>query len=198
MPLNFGSGGEVKPYIRFKPSINAWEMSSDDGAIEFEMSAPVVIDVERIQLGWLLLGEGLREWQIWPDNKQTAKPDTDQEWKSGFLVSFFSKAMFGQDGQEPVREFNSSQTGSTEFIKKLYNQCEAEFGKGVVPVVKITGAAATKIGKGTTRIPTFELVKFVARPAELGGGEAAPEPAAQPAPKASKAPKAKVEEAEEF
>jgi hypothetical protein len=191
MPLNLGGGGDVRPYIRFKPSINAWEMSSEAGSVEFEWSSPAIIDVEHIQLGWLLLGEGVREWQAWPGNKQTARPDTEREWKAGFVVKVFSKALFGD---EPVREFSSSQTGAVEFIKKLYNEAEGNFGKGQVPVVNITGAKAEKIGKGTTRIPLFEISKYVARPSALDGADDGSEDQAQSAPpKAAAAPKAKAE-----
>jgi hypothetical protein len=187
MPLIFGGGGgDIQPYIRFKPSINSWEMSSENGPQEFEWTTPAAIDIERIQLGWLLLGEGVREWQPWPNNKQTPKPDTEREWKNGFIVRVFSKSLFGDNS---VREFSSSQTGALTFIKKLYDECEPKFNNGQVPIVQITGAKAEKIGKGTTRIPLFEVHKFVARPAELDGdGEAAEEqPQSAPSKPAKKA-----------
>lgn len=194
MPLSLG-GGEVRPFIRFKASLNSWEMSTPEGVVEFSWDAPAVFDVENIQLGWLLLGEGVREWQPWPGNRQTPKPEG--EWKPGFICQVYSKSLFGDD---PVREYSSSATGNVEFIKKLYNEAEANFGKGQVPVVKMTGAKAERIGKGNTRIPTFTIEKFVARPAELAGGSmeapAQEEPAQSAPPKAAaKAkPKAEVEE----
>ena len=192
MPLAIG-GGEVRPFIRYKASINSWEMSTTDGGVvEFDWSAPAVFDVENIQLGWLHLAEGAREWQPWPGNKQTPKPD-EKEWKAGFVVQVYSKALFGD---EPVREYSSSATGNVEFIKKLYNEAEAEFGKGVVPVVKLTGAKAERIGKGNTRIPLFNIEKYVPRPAELGA-EAAAEPAQSAPPKAAAKAPAKAE-ADEF
>jgi hypothetical protein len=184
MPLIIGGGGDSKPFIRFKLQVNAWEMSSEAGMIEFEWNSPVVFDIENIQLGWLLLGEGLREWQPWPNNNQTAKPH-EGEWKTGFEVNVFSKALFGD---EPVRQFSSSQTGALEFIKKLYNECESNFGSGQVPVIEITGAKATRIGRGTTRIPEFVIKKWIDRPAELASqnhSPSAPQPAEAPAPAAA-------------
>lgn len=190
MPLEIG-GGEVRPFIRYKASINSWEMSSaDGGVVEFEWNAPAVFDVEHIQLGWLHLAEGAREWSPWPNNKQTPKPD-EKEWKPGFVVQVYSKSLFGSD---PVREYSSSATGNVEFIKKLYNQAEPEFGKGVVPVVKITGAKAERIGKGNTRIPLFAIEKFAPRPADMAGEGAAPAKAQSAPPKAAAAPA----EADEF
>jgi hypothetical protein len=188
MPLDLG-GGEVRPFIRYKASLNCWEMSSAEGGVtEFEWNAPAVFDVEHIQLGWLHLAEGAREWHAWPNNKQTPKPD-EKEWKPGFVVQVYSKALFGSD---PVREYSSSATGNVEFIKKLYNQAEAEFGKGVVPVVKITGAKAERIGKGNTRIPLFNIEKYAPRPAELAV-EGAPAQAQSAPPKAAAAASAPAE-----
>lgn len=162
MPLNIGGGGG-NPFIRFKASINSWEKSNaDSGTSEFTWDSPAIFDVEHVQLGWLLLAEGQRDWQAWPNNAQTPQPEG--EYKRGFSCQVFSKALFGA---EPVREFCTSASGCVEFIKELYNSCEANFGKGQVPVVKITGSRATKIGKGTTRIPTFEVVKWVDRPEDL-------------------------------
>lgn len=190
MPLAIG-GGDSRPYIRFKPSINAWEMSSEGGVTEFEWSSPAVFDVENIRLGWLLLAEGVREWMDWPGNRQTQRPD-EREWKQGFICQVYSKAIFGEEAS--VREYSSSSTGNVEFIKKLYNEAEPQFGSGQVPVIKMTGAKAEKIGKGTTRIPLFELVKFAPRPAELtqDGQDEAPQPKAQAAtPKPAAQPAAK-------
>lgn len=195
MPLALGGGGDGRPYIRFKPSINCWELSSESGPYEFEWTAPAVIDVENIQLGWLLIGTGLREWQPWPGNVQTSRPD-ERDWKQGFTLSFYSKALFDD---EPVRELSSSQTGVIEFVKALYNECEANFGSGQVPVVQITGSRAEKIGRGTTRIPTYEIVKWTERPADLQS-TAAPSAAPPPAPAQSAPPKraAVAAEADEF
>lgn len=199
MPLIFGGGGASSPFIRFKASINSWEKSADGGIEEFDWTAPAIFDVEKIQLGWMMVAEGAFDWQPWPNNKPTEQPN--DTYKRGFSVNVLSKQLFGDD---PVREFRTSASGCLEFIKELYNECESSFGKGNVPVVQVTGSRAIKIGKGTTRVPTFEIVKWIARPVELGASEApsAPsqsEPAspAAPAKKPSAAPAA-AETADEF
>lgn len=162
MPLDFGNSGGGA-FIRFKASINSWEKSGEGGAQEFTWTAPAIMDVENIQLGWLLLKEGQRDWQPWVGNKPTPQPGED--YKRGFSMQVFSKTLFGED--DAVREFCTSASGCVEFAKELYNACEANFKKGQVPVVNITGSRAVKIGKGTTRVPTFDVVKWVGRPAEL-------------------------------
>lgn len=186
MPLNLPTGGDTKPYIKFLPSLNAWQMSSDAGAIEFDFNKPAVFDIQNIQLGWLLLAEGQRDWQPWPNNQATPRPDGD--YKPGFEINVYSNQLFGD---EPVRSFSSNGTGSVMFIQNLYAECERhpEFSQGKSPVIQINGSKAVKVGKGNTRVPQFQIVKWVDRPVALGAAAPAPAPAASaPAPAAKAAP----------
>ena len=53
----------------------------------------------------------------------------------------------------------------------LYEEAEKanEFGSGKVPAVKITDGKKVKWGKNDSRVPQFEIVKWVNRPDELIG-----------------------------
>ena len=42
-----------------------------------------------------------------------------------------------------------------------------EFGKGKVPVVQIHKTPTMKLGKGNTRNPKYEIVKWMDRPEEM-------------------------------
>jgi hypothetical protein len=199
MPLILGNG-EGKPYIRFSPSVNSWEMSSTDGKREFTWDAPVVFDMHGIQLGWLSITAMGRDWQPWPSISQRTPQPQDGEYKIGFKVDVVSTKLFGG---EPVREFSANGTGTLQFIQELYNACEHQEGwkDGMLPVVKITGSTPMKVGKGNTRIPTFEIVKMVPRPAELDGGSSipsAPAPASKPAPAPAPASAPAAAEDDEF
>lgn len=183
MPLAIPSGGDASPYIRFGAAINAWQMSDADGKpVEFAFDKPAVFDIQNIQLGWLLLETGNRDWKPWPNNVQQPKPEG--EYKAGFDVSVYSKQLFGE---APVRSYSSNSTGSVMFIQELYNQAEAapEFAQGLSPVVQITGSKAIKVGKGNTRVPQFQITQWIARPAAFGADAAPPAPAA---PKAAAKP----------
>ena len=140
MPLDFGSSGGGMPFLRFSIEDNAWKMSSQEGGdlIEVEWSAPVLVDIERIRLGWLRLAGG-RDFQEWPGNNQTSRPS--EEYKSGF-------------------------------IKKLYNEVEAagKFESGEIPAIKMLPAIKTRIGKGPTKIPQYELLGYKPRPADMENG----------------------------
>ena len=184
MPLMLG-GGDSKPYIRFSPSVNSWEMSAPDGRMEFTWDAPVVFDIHGLQLGWMKIDSMGREWAAWPSLTQRT-PQPSEEHKIGFAINIVSNKLFGD---EPVREFSANTFGNLQFITELYNQSETapEFKEGKVPVVQITGAKAQKVGKGNTRIPEFQIMKWVDRPSELDDGEVVVQsaPQAAPAPVAS-------------
>jgi hypothetical protein len=186
MPLAIPGGGDGRPFIRFQASVNSWQLSATDGKpAEFAFDKPSVFDIQNVQLGWMLLETGNRDWQPWPENEQQPKPQGD--YKAGFDVDVFSTAMFGD---EPVRVYSSNSTGNVMFIQELYNAAEQapEFAQGLSPVVQLNGSKAIKVGKGTTRIPQFTIVKWIARPAAFNSDDEA-EPT--PAPKAA-APVPKV------
>lgn len=184
MGLNFVSAGGGSPFIRFSVENNEWLMSTGGGELEpVDWSSPVVVDVENVQQGWLKL-EGGRDWIEWPNNQPTEKPS--DLYRQGFVLKFYSSKIFDD---EPVREFSSSGAGVTEFLKKLYSEAEASgnFASGQVPAIKVLKATSVRIGKGPSKIPQFEIVKWVDRPSELdaAGGEAVAAAPAAPSKPAS-------------
>ena len=61
-----------------------------------------------------------------------------------------------------------SSTGAhLSFCERLYNEAEPQFGKGNVPIVKITEAEPIKVGKGKSRELQFEIVKWIPRSAAI-------------------------------
>ena len=182
MPLNFVNEGGGGAFVRFSVEDNEWLRSSEGGDLkEFDPSSGVVVDIANVQLGWLKLSGG-RDWVEWPSNDPTQAPRPSDQHKQGFLVKMFSKKLFGD---EPVRELCTSQTGMNIFIKKLYEECEAspDFKAGKVPAIAITKAKEKmKIGAGSTRVPPYEIKKWMNRPTELAGGSPV---AAAPAPDVS-------------
>jgi hypothetical protein len=190
--LNFieTSGGNA--FIRYSVEDNEWNRSSEDGSlqpVDFA-SAPVLIDIEKIQQGWLKLQSG-RDWLPWPNNDSTKVPQPDEKgadgkpvYKQGFSVMFYSTKLFGD---EPARELCTSGAGLIKFVQALYGATESGFGEGKVPAVKITGSTKVKMGKGNSRIPTFEVVKWMDRPDELSAASSSSPVAAPTAPPSSQA-----------
>lgn len=179
MPLNFIQETGGNAYIRFMVTDNEWQMSGAAGMETVDISTQaVIVDIENIQLGWLKL-EGGRDWLPWPDNipSNVAKPSDAHG--QGFSVMFYSTKLFED---EPARELSASGAGIRQFVMDLHEEAEKskEFGSGKVPAIKIGEAPRVKMGKNTTRVPKFEIVKWVNRPEALSGDVPPPEKTAPP------------------
>jgi len=169
MPLMLQVENTGMPFIRYSSNEDLWMHSQEEGGMldiphqDGALPSPMIIDVENIKMGWLMLATGARDWQPYPSlTEPTPKPGDD--YKEGFSVKVFSKKLFDD---APLREFCSSGAGIMMFIKRLYDECEAEFGKGKVPAVSILKTPHIKFGKGTTRNVQYKIVKWVDRPEEM-------------------------------
>jgi hypothetical protein len=177
MNLNLSNSGGSGNYIRFSPQSNAW--SNQDGEFTLEK---FVFDYENLQTGWMLIAVGVYEFQ--PDEslgRKAAQPTA--EHKRGFKATFYNKSM-------GVAEFSANGAGANMGLEGLWKQVQAQAGANVgkLPVVEYTGSRPEKVGKGSTRVPEFTVIGWVARPAALQEGAAqepefsAPAPIAKPAP----------------
>lgn len=187
--LNLSSGGGSGNFIRFSPAANAWTNSNNE---EIQLKK-VVFDIDNVQTGWLQLGVGVRDWQ--PDaavGKKGAQPSPDH--KRGFSVRFYNK-------QLGTCEWSSNGVGPNMGLEQIYLKCVEDrksipMNASLLPVIEYKGSKMEKIGKGTTRIPQFDVVDWIARPAGMdeGGGGVEEEyaaPAPSPAPAPARAPAAK-------
>lgn len=183
MNLNLSSGGGSGNYIRYSPQVNAWTRKDEDGNyIEFKFTQ-AVFDYENVQTGWMLIATG--QYEFLADNtlgKKGAQPSP--EHKRGFRVTFYNKELGG------VVEYSANGAGANMGLEALWKkvQAQAQDNAGKLPVVEFKGATAMRVGKGTTRVPEFDVVKWVARPAAMqdGGSDESsfdtPKPVAKPAP----------------
>ena len=188
--LNLSSAGGNSKYLRFSPQANAWTNSE---GVEVDLKK-VVFDIDNVVTGWLLLGVGVRDWQ--PDSslgRKGAQPTP--EHKRGFEVTFYNKEI-------GTASWSSNGVGPNMGLELLYTACaeQREANAGKLPVVEYKGSRMEKIGKGTTRIPQFVIVNWIARPAgmdapveaeEYEAPAPAPAPAAVPWPSAAQANAAK-------
>jgi hypothetical protein len=183
MNLNLSNSGGNGNYIRFSPQANAW--SNQDGEFILEK---FVFDYENLETGWMHIAVGIFEFI--PDaalGQKGAQPSP--EHKRGFRATFYNKTM-------GVAEFSANGAGANMGIDALWKQIQAQSPvdhAGKLPVVQYTGSRPEKVGKGTTRVPLFEVVSWVARPAAMSADNSGgfdpevsvpvkPAPAAKPAP----------------
>jgi len=175
MNLNLSNSGGNGNYIRFSPQANAW--SNQDG--EFNLGK-FVFDIENVQTGWMLIATGIFEF-VADDSLGRKGAQPTPEHKRGFKVTFYNKDI-------GVAEWSANGAGSNMGLEALYKQAASGLSAnaGKLPVVEYKGSRPEKVGKGSTRVPIFEVTGWVARPAALAGGvEAEPEfsaPVAKPAP----------------
>ena len=182
MNLNLSNSGGSGNYIRFSPQSNAW--TNQDGEFTFEKS---VFDYENLETGWMLIATGIFEFL--PDGslgQKGAQPSA--EHKRGFKATFYNKTM-------GVAEFSANGAGANMGLEALWKQVQAQqsANPSKLPVVEYKGSRPEKVGKGTTRVPLFEVVSWVARPAAMQDGAVmelaasefdvpTPKPVAKPAP----------------
>ena len=198
--LNLSSGGGNGNYIRFSPQANAWTNNLGE---EIQLGK-VVFDIDNVQTGWLELGVGVRDWQA--DSELGRKgPQPTPNHKRGFIITLYNKTIGSC-------EWSSSGVGPNMGLEKLYTDCAAQraANAGKLPVLEYTGSKLEKIGKGTTRIPNFNIVSWIDKPAGMDQSDAeytaqvaappaaAPKAVAAPAPAPQKSAMAQAVEDDEM
>jgi hypothetical protein len=177
MNLNLSNSGGSGNYIRFSPQANAW--SNQDGEFALEK---FVFDIDNVQTGWMLIATGIFEFNA-DDSLGRKGAQPTPEHKRGFKVVFYNKTM-------GAAEWSANGAGSNMGLEALYKQAVAQrlSNPDKLPVVEYKGSRPEKVGKGSTRVPEFNVTGWVARPAALSDdntGGFDPEmstPSAKPAP----------------
>jgi hypothetical protein len=165
MPISLKNTGSILPYIRYSPQNNVMTIAGEDNKpreIPF-LGKSFAIDIENGSMGRLLIGEGIREWKSFPINS-VPLPSPGPNFKRGFSILLYAPKLLGS---AEAHEMCSSTGAHMSFCERLYNEAEPNFGKGNMPIVKITEAEPVKVGKGKSRELHFEIVKWVPRPAAI-------------------------------
>ena len=166
MPLNLKIGGNAVPHIRWMASTSSWNYSSEAGQQPFQFGQ-AIFDLAQVRTGWGWFTENEAPQWVWdPSIAEPASRPPEGEWKRGFRVMVLMPKDFGT---ERLREFATTGTGAVMGIDALYTAYEELSAQhpGKVPVVAFRSATPTKVGKGQTCVPNFELVGWVERPEGL-------------------------------
>ena len=165
MPISLKNTTSILPWARYSPQANMLTIAGEDGKpreLSF-VGKSFAMDPENGSTGWLLIAEGTRDWKPFPIDS-VAPPSPGPNYKRAFSILVQAPKLFGSP---EAHEMCSSTGAHMSFCERLFNEAEPNFGKGNVPIVKITEAEAIKIGKGKSRELKFEIVKWVPRPAEI-------------------------------
>lgn len=163
MSLNIGANGAITPYAKFNAKADKWFIKGDDGDVEIAHPT-FVADFANIATGWLLFREGQAPERVIDASLDRAAPSPGEGFKRGFVLFVFSQNFFGG-----LVELSSASIHMGNAIREVYQLFEEQRGSnpGQVPVVVCTGSEPMKDKYGTNYKPTFELAKWVPRPAEL-------------------------------
>lgn len=165
MGLNIGGTGNGKPYCKYNAKADKWFVRGGEGE-DVEIQRPTfVIDFENIATGWLRFREGQAPERVMDPSIDKAAPmPAGDGFKRGFVVMAFSPKFFGG-----AAEFASASIHLANAIKDVHAQYEAEKAAhpGKLPVIACSGSQAMKDRFGVNYRPTFALVQWVDRPADL-------------------------------
>lgn len=157
MSFSLGLSGGSGNYIRFSPSINAWQLGKDELDLK-----KLAFDLGSIKTGWGLMAEGQAPQWVWDDRVGHRSQKPEGEYKRGFSV----KVWLGPD--RGWAEWSSTGTGPGMGMEALmaqaWDQQADNPGKCLLAAYK--GSRAEKIGKGSTRVPNFEILGWIDRPAD--------------------------------
>lgn len=154
---------------------------------EIRLPVKLAMDLENIEVGYIRLGGGVVDFRMVKLGQPLPpKPDgVDAQgrplYRQGFRVKVYSKNTLGG-----VKHWNHSAKCVLAAVDALHDAYQAQKAQhpGKVPVVELVETTPVTTGQGEKRstnyAPVFRIVSWIDRPAELDGGEAEPEPAAQP------------------
>lgn len=204
------SGGEFTPVFKYDArsgrAFRVDRAQGGDGAwqtdnVEVTNGLTAVMDLENIQVGWLLFAAGVApQMTMVPLGSALPARPSDQH-KQGFKMLL----KLGKSSGGDVREFAATSKAVLGSIDLLHTEYEKGrvANPGKLPVVSLTGSkAVTSKGQGQTSVnyaPEWSITKWIDRPAELGGSASAKQeeaPAPKPAP--APAPAAASDDDEEF
>lgn len=191
--LDTGSEGASGPFMAWSArgsqdgEINSKTFYVRDGGSKRPIDAAkgFVMDITSMKTGWQR-SEGIAgvapEWRWNPSPAQMmASPGDD--WKKGISV----KVAIGGGN---VATWEQAGAATWQAIVKLVPSLQAQPGRNMLPLVRMTGTEAMQFKRGSTIAPVLEVVKWVERPECLSQNVVAGfaiEPAA-PAPAAKAAP----------
>jgi hypothetical protein len=179
-----------------KETSSGWESSK----VDITMSQPAfAIDFRSIEIGWAKFAAGMAPvWAMAPLGSPMPERPAGTVNRNGKDMPAFSQTVrmkcCGQ-ALDGVREFSASSRAVLGEIDRLHSIYEAapEAKAGQIPVVKLVGSTAiVSTGKGqssTNYAPSFDVVAWVDRPADLGAATV-PLPVGGTAPAQTAAPAA--------
>ena len=168
-------GESQAKWVSYKPQKDEWVYN--DGEVE-DSNPSFIFDFLNIKAGWGKLQAGSPPEYHWWANRNIKEPQPSEEHKKALSVDLYFNSEHMKGVYSWTTNANGPVTGLLTIYAKIFEEMKAHVDK--LPVLKYVGSEEKKFSVGSTRIPQFEIVKWVDRPGDWGAEEAAPEPAPEP------------------
>ncbi|UZF94461.1 hypothetical protein [Bosea sp. NBC_00550] len=152
------------PYLRYAPSRDEWAIGSKGGSRVIKLDGQVVaVDPERLRRGWLTGHDGSskRTFTPVPGLDGPMPPPPTAEAKPALSLFALAPKAFGV--ADIAFEMTNWTYSHCEFVTHLYNQCEPQFGRDLVPLVEFGPSQPIQFGDRKTRLLTYKVLRWVPR-----------------------------------
>tara|TARA_B100000965_G_scaffold104531_1_gene86123 strand:- start:569 stop:1114 length:546 start_codon:yes stop_codon:yes gene_type:complete len=169
MELGLLSSGDSK-WIGFKPSIGIWETNGEQ--IELKH---FILDHMSLKTGWIQIASGSAPDCHWDESLGKVGKQPSSDHRRGFQVQVYLK-----DGG--WYQWQQNQVGVLQGFSPLMSAIfdKVKDNPDKVPVVKYLEFEVNSKGKGTTRVPKFEVVKWADYPKDAEEPVVQAKPVAEP------------------
>mgnify|MGYP003677192234 FL=1 len=174
--IDLGIGGSQAKWIAYKPQNDEWQYN--DG--EPKMDA-FLLDPNSLKVGWGKITRGVSPEYKWRETVTIPEAAPGETGTDGWNIAMSIELYLKDEG---MFTWTTTAKGPIQGIHVIYsevvtNALREPSTEGKIPVLKYTGSEETS---WKSRIPQFEIVKWVDRPAdwnEAPAQEEAPEPEAE-------------------
>lgn len=170
--IDMNEGESQANWVSYKPQKDEWVYN--DGEVE-ESNPTFIFDYINIKAGWGKIQAGEPPEYHWWANTNIKEPQPGEDFKKALSVDLY----FNSDHMKGVYSWTTNAhgpvTGILDIYAKIYEEKADQGDK--LPVLKFIGSEEKKFKVGSTKIPQFEIAKWVDRP---GDWNDEPEPTAQP------------------
>jgi len=169
--IDMNEGESQAKWVSYKPQKDEWVYN--DGEVE-DANPTFIFDFLNIKAGWGKIQAGSPPEYQWWANRNIKEPQPSEDHKKALSVDLY----FNSEHMKGVYSWTTNANGPVTGILAIYAQIFEEMKAHVdkLPVLKYVGSEEKKFSVGSTRIPQFEIAKWVDRPGDWGTEEAAPEP----------------------
>ena len=170
--IDMNEGESQARWVSYKPQKDEWVYN--DGEVE-ETNPSFIFDYVNIKAGWGKIQAGSPPEYHWWANTNIKEPQPSEEFKKALSVDLYFNSEHMKGVYSWTTNANGPVTGILEIYSKIFTEKEGRGEK--LPVLKYVGSEEKKFSVGSTRIPQFEIAKWVDRP---GDWDVEPEPAPEP------------------